>query len=59
MKISDYPDLISDDEEFSFLIAADWLEEQNRDYESKCLQEGYVFSVWLYFFNYNLYVSLR
>jgi hypothetical protein len=53
MKISDYPDLISEDES-SFLIAADWLEEQGRDYEAWCLRQGYVFSVWLFFFSINL-----
>jgi hypothetical protein len=48
MKISDYPDLISDDES-SFFIAADWLEEQGRNYEAECLQQGYVFGFWLNF----------
>jgi hypothetical protein len=52
MKIFDYPDLISDDES-SFLIAADWLEEQNRNYEAECLRQGHVFSVWLYFLSVN------
>jgi hypothetical protein len=53
MKISDYPDLVSDDES-SFFIAADWLEEQGRDYEAECLRQGRVFNVWLYFFGINL-----
>jgi hypothetical protein len=57
MKISDYPDLISDDE-FSFLIAADWLEEQNRNYEAECLRQGYVFSVWFYFSVIGLHYTL-
>jgi hypothetical protein len=57
MKISDYPDLLSDDE-FSFLIAADWLEERNRDYEAWCLRQGYVFNLWLYFFGTNLNYTL-
>jgi hypothetical protein len=57
MKISDYPDLISDDE-FSFLIAADWLEEQNRNYEAECLRQGHVFSVWLYFLTVNFNCTL-
>jgi uncharacterized protein (TIGR02996 family) len=58
MKISDYPDLISDDDESSFLIAADWLEEQGRDYEARYLREGHAFGLWFYFldvsFNYTL-----
>jgi hypothetical protein len=58
MKISDYPDLISDDDESSFLIAADWLEEQGRDYEAWCLREGYVFNVWFYFSAINLIYTL-
>jgi hypothetical protein len=53
MKIFDYPDLISDDES-SFFIAADWLEEQSRDYEARYLREGHVFNIWLYFFDVNL-----
>jgi hypothetical protein len=53
MKISDYTDLIFDDES-SFFIAADWLEEQNRDYEAECLRQWYLFNVWFYFFNNNL-----
>jgi hypothetical protein len=53
MKISDYPDLISDDES-SFLIAADWLEEQGRDYEAWCLRQGHAFGLWFYFFGTKL-----
>jgi hypothetical protein len=58
MKISDYVDLISDDES-SFLIAADWLEEQGRDYEAECLRQWYLFNVWFYFFNNNLNYTLH
>jgi hypothetical protein len=58
MKISDYPDLISDDE-FSFLIAADWLEEQGRDYEAECLRQGYMFNIWLYFLSIDLNYTLH
>jgi hypothetical protein len=57
MKISDYPDLLSDDES-SFLITADWLEEQSRNYEAECLRQGHVFSVWLYFLSINLNYTL-
>jgi hypothetical protein len=53
MKIYDYPDLLSDDES-SFFIAADWLEEQNRNYEAECLIQGYVFSIWIYFLDAHL-----
>jgi hypothetical protein len=53
MKIFDYSDLLSDDES-SFFIAADWLEEQNRDYEAECLRQGYVFGVWIYFLDTHL-----
>jgi hypothetical protein len=58
MKISDYPDLISDDES-SFFIAADWLEEQGRDDEAECLRQGYVFGVWIYLFGTRLNYTLR
>jgi hypothetical protein len=58
MKISDYADLISHDES-SFLIAADWLEEQGRDYEAECLRQGYLFNVWLYFLGTNLNYTLH
>jgi hypothetical protein len=48
MKIFDYSDLISDDES-SFLIAADWLEEQGREYEATCLRRGYGLSILFIF----------
>jgi hypothetical protein len=58
MKISDYADLISHDES-SFLIAADWLEEQGRDYEAECLRQGYMFNIWLYFLSIDLNYTLH
>jgi hypothetical protein len=57
MRISDYPDLLSDDES-SFLIAADWLEEQSRNYEAECLRQGYVFGVCFYLFGTRLNYAL-